>query len=183
MSLSVAVDAVVLIAAVLGTSWGWGRGAARMIISTLASVAGIFLAAQGREPVAGLVSTIVPSVDARVVSLVILVGAAWIFLGIAAWLLGQAFRTILRALHLGLIDSLLGALLGLFQALLFCSAILFTLQAIGAFLTPLSGPIGSLVTASAGSQAASLLHSVVYPFAWTLIGSSLPIELQQILRP
>ncbi len=47
MSLSVAVDAVVLISAVLGTWWGWGRGASRMIISTLATVAGLFLAARG----------------------------------------------------------------------------------------------------------------------------------------
>jgi len=27
------------------------------------------------------------------------------------------------------------------------------------------------------------LHGIVYPFIWTLIGSSLPPELQQILRP
>jgi len=183
MSLSIAVDAVVLIAAILGTWWGWGRGAARMIISTLATVAGIFLAAKGRGPVADLVSTLLPEVDARLVSLLILVGAAWIFLGIAAWLLGQALRTLLHALRLGLIDALFGALLGLFQALLLCGALLFTLEAVGTFLTPLPEPLGSLVSASVGSQSASLLHSIVYPFVWTLIGSSLPAELQQFLRP
>ena len=183
MSLGVAVDAVVLIAAILGIWWGWGRGAARMIISTLATLAGIFLAAQGRGPVADLVSKLLPNVDARLVSLLILVGAAWIFLGIAAWVLGQALRTLLRALRLGLIDSLLGALLGLFQALLLCSGLIFTLEAIGAFLIPVPEPVRSLVVASAASQAASLLHAVAYPFVWTLIGSSLPPELQQILRP
>jgi hypothetical protein len=97
MSLSVAVDAVVLIAAVLGTWWGWGRGAARMIISTLATVAGLFLAAQGRAPVSAAVSALLPDVDARFVSLLVLVGAAWILLGIAAWLLGNALRTLLQA--------------------------------------------------------------------------------------
>ena len=75
MSLSVAVDAVVLISAVLGTWWGWGRGASRMIISTLATVAGLFLAAQGRAPIAEVVTALLPDVDARLVSLLILVGA------------------------------------------------------------------------------------------------------------
>ncbi len=183
MSLSVAVDAVVLIAAVLGTWWGWGRGAARMIISTLATVAGLFLAAQGRAPISEVVSALLPDVDARLVSLLILVGAAWIFLGIAAWLLGNALRTLLQALRLGLIDSLVGAVLGLAQALLLCSAILFALEATGTFLSPAPEPLGSLAVASAASQSAGLLHGIVYPFIWTLIGSSLPSELQQILRP
>lgn len=183
MSLNVAVDAVVLIAAVLGTWWGWGRGAARMIISTLATVAGLFLAAQGRAPISEVVSALLPDVDARLVSLLILIGAAWIFLGIAAWLLGNALRTLLQALRLGLIDSLVGAVLGLAQALLLCSAILFLLEATGTFLVPAPEPLGSLAVASAASQSAGLLHSIVYPFIWTLIGSSLPPELQQILRP
>ena len=183
MSLSVAVDAVILIAAVLGTWWGWGRGAARMIISTLATVTGLFLAAQGRAPISEVVSALLPDVDARLVSLLILVGAAWIFLGIAAWLIGNALRTLLQALRLGLIDSLVGAVLGLAQALLLCSAMLFLLEATGTFLAPAPEPFGSLAVASAASQSAGLLHAIVYPFIWTLIGSSLPPELQQILRP
>jgi ABC-type lipoprotein release transport system permease subunit len=117
------------------------------------------------------------------VSLLILVGAAWILLGIAAWLLGNALRTLLQALRLGLIDSLVGALLGLAQSLLLCSAILFLLEATGTFLVPAPEPIRSLALASAASQSAGLLHGIVYPFIWTLIGSSLPSELQQILRP
>lgn len=183
MSLSVAVDAVVLIAAVLGTWWGWGRGASRMIISTLATIAGLFLAAQGRAPIAEVVSALLPDVDARLVSLLILVGAAWILLGIAAWLLGSALRTLLQALRLGLIDSLVGALLGMGQALFLCSAILFFLEATGDFLVPALEPLGSIAVASAASQSAALLQATVYPLVWTLIGSSLPPELQQILRP
>ena len=69
------------------------------------------------------------------------------------------------------------------QALLLCSAILFALEATGTFLVPAPEPLGSLAVASAASQSAGLLHGIVYPFIWTLIGSSLPPELQQILRP
>lgn len=183
MSLSIAVDAVVLIAAVLGTWWGWGRGAARMIISTLATVAGLFLAAQGRAQISAAVSALLPDVDARLVSLLVLVGVAWILLGIAAWLFGNVLRTLLHALRLGLIDSLVGALLGFAQALLLCSAILFMLEATGTLLAPAPEPLASLVVASAASQSSVLLHAIVYPFIWMLIGSSLPIELQQLLRP
>jgi hypothetical protein len=37
--------------------------------------------------------------------------------------------------------------------------------------------------AAAGSQSAAALHALVYPLIWSVAGSTLPTELQQLLRP
>ncbi len=182
MSLSVAIDAVVLIVLVLATWSGWRTGASRMIVSTLATVAGIFLAAQGRAPIAAVVSQLFPDVDALLVSLLILFGATWILLGILSWILGRALRALLHTIRLGLLDGALGALLGLVQALVIFSALLFLIEALRG-LNGIPAPLSAIAEASIGSQSADIFRVVIYPIVWSLIGSSLPAELQQILRP
>jgi uncharacterized membrane protein required for colicin V production len=182
MSLTVAADAVILFGVVLTTWSGWRTGAARMIVSTLAAVAGIFLAAQGRAPLAEAISQLLPDADEVLMSLLILVGASWIFLGLLSWLIGNLLRGVLRTIRLGLVDDLFGAALGLLQGLLIFSLLLFLLQA----LTSVSGlpaPVAEVAQASQESQAAGLLRDTIYPLLWSLAGASLPSELQQILRP
>ncbi|MFZ9404539.1 MAG: CvpA family protein [Candidatus Limnocylindrus sp.] len=182
MNLAVAADAVILFGVVLTTWSGWRTGAARMIVSTLAAVVGIFLAAQGRAPLADLISRLFPDADDVLISLLILVGASWIFLGLLSWLLGNLLRGVLRTIRLGLVDDVFGALLGLLQGLLMFSALLFLLQA----LTGVSGlpaPLVDVAQAAQGSQGAGLLRDTVFPLLWSLAGASLPSELQQILRP
>jgi uncharacterized membrane protein required for colicin V production len=115
VSITVAADAVVLFGMVIAVWSGWRTGAARMIVSTLAAIAGIFLAAQGRGPLASVVSQVLPDADEVLVSLLILVGASWIFLGLLSWVLGNLLRGVLRTIQLGLLDDALGAALGLLQ--------------------------------------------------------------------
>lgn len=91
MSLAVAVDAVILFGVVLATWSGWRAGAARKIVSTIAAVAGIFLAAQGRGPLAEVISQLLPGADDVLISLLILVGASWVLLGLLSWLIGTCF--------------------------------------------------------------------------------------------
>jgi uncharacterized membrane protein required for colicin V production len=106
VSLTVAADAVVLFGMVIAVWSGWRTGAARMIVSTLAAIAGIFLAAQGRGPLASVVSQVLPDADEVLVSLLILVGASWIFLGLLSWVLGNLLRGVLRTIRLGLLDPI-----------------------------------------------------------------------------
>ena len=183
MSLSVAIDATVLIVVVLGVWSGWGRGAARMIVSTAATVIGLVIAAYGRAPLADALATILPDIDQRLVSLVLLVGGAWIALGIASWVLGNLLRGALQALRLGLFDSLIGAVLGAAQSLVIASVALFGLEALRALGLPLPEPIALFADAAVGSQSAAALHALVYPLIWSVAGSTLPTELQQLLRP
>jgi uncharacterized membrane protein required for colicin V production len=182
MSLTVAADAVILFGVVLTTWSGWRTGAARMIVSTLAAVAGIFLAAQGRAPLAEAISQLLPDADEVLMSLLILVGASWIFLGLLSWLIGNLLRGVLRTIRLGLVDDLFGAALGLLQGLLIFSLLLFLLQAL-ASVSGLPAPVAEVAQASQESQAAGLLRDTIYPLLWSLAGASLPSELQQILRP
>jgi uncharacterized membrane protein required for colicin V production len=153
-----------------------------MIVSTLAAVAGIFLAAQGRAPLADLISRMLPSADEVLVSLLILVGASWILLGLLSWLIGNLLRGVLRTIRLGLVDDAFGASLGLLQGLLIFSLALFLLQAL-AGVSGLPAPLVDVAQAAQGSQAAGLLRDTIYPLLWSLAGASLPSELQQILRP
>jgi len=182
MSLAVATDAVILFGVVLATWSGWRTGAARMIVSTLAAIAGIFLAAQGRAPLAEAISQLVPDADEVLMSLLILVAASWIFLGLLSWLIGNLLRGVLRTIRLGLVDDLLGATLGLLQGLLIFSLLLFLLQALVG-VSGLPAPVKEVAQAAQGSQAAGLLRDTIYPLLWSLAGASLPSELQQILRP
>jgi uncharacterized membrane protein required for colicin V production len=182
MSLAVATDAVILFGVVLATWSGWRTGAARMIVSTLAAIAGIFLAAQGRAPLAEAISQLLPDADEVLMSLLILVAASWIFLGLLSWLIGNLLRGVLRTIRLGLVDDVLGATLGLLQGLLIFSLLLFLLQAlVGVSGLPVS--VKEVAQAAQGSQAAGLLRDTIYPLLWSLAGASLPSELQQILRP
>ena len=180
MSLTVAADAVVLFGMVIAVWSGWRTGAARMIVSTLAAIAGVFLAAQGRGPLASVVSQVLP--DEVLVSLLILVGASWIFLGLLSWVLGNLLRGVLRTIQLGLLDDALGAALGLLQGLLIFSVLLALLSAL-AGVSGLPDPIVEVAKAAQGSQAAGLLRETIYPLLWSLLGAGLPSELQQILRP
>jgi uncharacterized membrane protein required for colicin V production len=183
MSLSVAIDAAVLMVVVLGAWSGWSRGAARMIVSMAATVVGLLLAAYGRAPLADVLTVLIPDIDQTLVSLFILVGGAWIALGIASWVLGNLLRGALQALRLGLFDSLIGALLGAAQSLVIASVALFGLEALRALGSPLPEPIALFADAAVGSQSAAALHALVYPFIWSVAGSTLPTELQQLLRP
>jgi len=182
VSLSVAADAVVLFGIMIAVWSGWRTGAARMIVSTLAALAGIFLAAQGRGPLASLVSQLFPDANEVVVSLLILVGASWILLGLLSWVLGNVLRGALRAIRLGILDDALGAALGLLQGLLIVSVSLALLNAL-AGVSGLPAPIVEVAKAVQGSQAAGLLRETIYPLLWSLLGAGLPSELQQILRP
>lgn len=182
MSLAVATDAVILFGVVLATWSGWRTGAARMIVSTLAAIAGIFLAAQGRAPLAEAISQLLPDADEVLMSLLILVAASWIFLGLLSWLIGNLLRGVLRTIRLGLVDDVLGATLGLLQGLLIFSLLLFLLQALVG-VSGLPAPVKEVAQAAQGSQAAGLLRDTIYPLLWSLAGASLPSELQQILRP
>ncbi len=182
MSLAVAVDAVILFGVVLATWSGWRAGAARKIVSTIAAVAGIFLAAQGRGPLAEVISQLLPGADDVLISLLILVGASWVLLGLLSWLIGNLLRGLLHTIRLGLVDDLFGAVLGLVQGLLLFSLVIFVMQALSG-LTGLPAPVADVGRAVQESQAAGLLRDAIYPLLWSLAGASLPVELQQILRP
>lgn len=182
MSLTVAADAIVLFGIVIAVWSGWRTGAARMIVSTLAAVAGIFLAAQGRGPLASVISQVLPDADQMVVSLLILVAASWIFLGLLSWILGNVLRGVVRTIRLGLLDDALGAALGLLQGLLTFGVLLILLSAL-AGVSGLPDLVPEVSKAAQGSQAAGLLRETIYPLLWSLLGAGLPSELQQILRP
>ena len=131
---------------------------------------------------ASVVSQVLPDADEALVSLLILVGASWIFLGLLSWVLGNLLRGALRTIQLGLLDDALGAALGLLQGLLIFSVLLALLSAL-AGVSGLPDLIVEVAKAAQGSQAAGLLRETIYPLLWSLLGAGLPSELQQILRP
>ncbi|NBO51816.1 MAG: CvpA family protein [bacterium] len=183
MNATILVDLVVVVLLVIA-AWSGGRtGAARSAVSFAALVAGLYISAQGQGVFTQLIAQLVPSLDSRVVAVGIFIGGAWLVLAVVSYLLGRLLQATLRALHLGPLDTALGAIFGVVQWVAILTAILFLCDAtVGSGLS-LPEPFQSVITAISSAQSSEVIRGLTYPIADTLVGGLLPEGLRALLRP
>ena len=183
MSPSLFVDALsVAIVALLAVN-GWRSGAARMAISTIALVAGVALAIVGRGPVVSALVAILPGVSPALLGLIVLCGGAWFFLALVSWLLGRTLRALLHAFGFGVIDAVVGALLGAAQAALLLSALVFLADAAVSTHAALPELISAASAAVHGSTAAGVARSTLFPVLGGVVAPFIPADLRALLNP
>lgn len=183
MSPAIVVDLVVVVALVLA-AWRGGRtGAARSIVSLVALALGLVISAQGQEAAVSFVAKLLPEVDVRLVGFAIFLGGIWLILALASYLVGRILQAALRAIHLGPVDSAIGALFGLLQAAAVVAVVVFVLDAAASVGFVLPAPLGGAAAAVTEAQSAQLIRSLVYPLASHLVGGLLPEGLRALLVP
>jgi len=180
---TVLVDLVIVVLLVLA-AWSGGRtGAARSAVSLLALVLGLFISAQGQGAITQFVARLLPGVDVRLIGAGIFIGGVWILLAIASYVMGRLLQASLRAVHLGAVDTALGALLGLVQWSAAIAAVIFIFDAAASASIILPAPINGLASAMRTSQSADVLRGFIYPIAQQLFGGLLPEGLRALLVP
>jgi uncharacterized membrane protein required for colicin V production len=183
MSATVLVDLVVVVLLVLA-AWSGGRtGAARSAISLVALALGLIISAQGQSAITAFIAQIFPDVDTRLIGLGIFVGGIWILLAIASYLIGRLLQASLRAIHLGPVDTALGAVFGLLQWSVAAAALVFVLDAAASVKFPLPSPLSDVAAAITTAQSSEVIRGLIYPIASQLFGGLLPEGLRALLVP
>jgi uncharacterized membrane protein required for colicin V production len=183
MSATVLVDLVVVVLLVLA-AWSGGRtGAARSAVSLLALALGLIISAQGQGAITQVVAQLLPGVDTRLIGLGIFIGGIWILLAIASYLIGRLLQASLRAIHLGPVDTALGALFGVLQWSVAVAALIFVLDAAASVNFPLPSPLSEVATAITTAQSSEVIRGLIYPIASQLFGGLLPEGLRALLVP
>jgi uncharacterized membrane protein required for colicin V production len=183
MSATVLVDLIVVVLLVLA-AWSGGRtGAARSAVSLLALALGLIISAQGQSTITALIAQILPDVDTRLIGLGIFVGGIWILLAIASYVIGRLLQASLRAIHLGPIDTALGAVFGLLQWSVAIAALIFVVDAAASVDFPLPSPLSDVATAIMSAQSSEVIRGLIYPIASQLFGGLLPEGLRALLVP
>jgi len=170
MSATVLVDLVVVVLLVLAAWTGGRTGAARSAISLVALALGLIISAQGQSAITAFIAQIFPDVDTRLIGLGIFIGGIWILLAIASYLIGRLLQASLRAIHLGPVDTALGAVFGLLQWSVAVAALVFVLDAAASV---------NFTTA----QSSEVIRGLIYPIASQLFGGLLPEGLRALLVP
>lgn len=183
MNATFIADLVALVICLIFAASGWRRGAARTLISSLALLFSIYLSSLGHAFITNQVAAIFPTVPPAIIDAVVFIGATWILLAVVAWLLGKIAQSLLRALGFGLIDSLIGALLGVLQCgiLLACGVVLVDL--VQNFAVTLPDVAGTAASAFRDSASASIVRSAVFPLVDQFFGAGFPDALRAILTP
>lgn len=183
MSATVLVDLVILVLLVLA-AWSGGRtGAARSAVSLLALALGVIVSAQGQGAITQFVAQLLPGVDTRLIGLGIFIGGIWILLAIASYLIGRLLQVSLRAIHLGLVDTALGAVFGVLQWSVAIAALIFVLDAAVSVSFTLPSPLSEIAAAITTAQSSEVIRGVIYPIAGQLFGGLLPEGLRALLVP
>jgi uncharacterized membrane protein required for colicin V production len=183
MSATVLVDLVILVLLVLA-AWSGGRtGAARSAVSLLALALGLIISAQGQGAITQFVTQLLPGVDTRLIGLGIFIGGIWILLAIASYLIGRLLQASLRAIHLGPVDTALGAVFGLLQWSVAVAALIFVLDAAASVSFPLPSPLSDVAAAITTAQSSEVIRGLIYPIAGQLFGGLLPEGLRALLVP
>ncbi len=183
MSATVIVDLAVVVLLVLA-AWSGGRtGAARSAVSLGALALGLVIGAQGQGAVTSFISQLLPGVDTRLIGLGVFIGGVWILLAIASYLIGRLLQASLRAIHLGPVDTALGALLGVLTWSVAIAALLFVLDAAASISFPLPAPIAEVTATISAAQSSDVIRNLIYPIANQLFGGLLPEGLRALLVP
>jgi uncharacterized membrane protein required for colicin V production len=183
MSEAVLVDLVVAVLLVLA-AWSGGRtGAARSAVSLIALALGLIISAQGQSVVTQFIAQLLPGVDTRLIGLGIFIGGIWILLAIASYLIGRLLQASLRAIHLGPVDTALGAVFGLLQWSVAIAALIFVIDAAASVDFPLPSPLSDVATAIMSAQSSEVIRGLIYPIASQLFGGLLPEGLRALLVP
>lgn len=183
MSASVLVDLIVVVLLVLA-AWSGGRtGAARSAVSLVALALGLMISAQGQSAITSFIAQILPDVDTRLIGLGIFVGGIWIVLAIASYLIGRLLQASLHAIHLGPVDTALGAVFGLLQWSVAIAALIFVVDAAASVNFPLPSPLSDVATAILSAQSSEVIRGLIYPIASQLFGGLLPEGLRALLVP
>jgi uncharacterized membrane protein required for colicin V production len=152
-------------------------------MSLVALALGLIISAQGQSAITAFIAQIFPDVDTRLVGLGIFIGGIWILLAIASYLVGRLLQASLRAIHLGPVDTALGAVFGLLQWSVAIAALIFVLDAAASVTFPLPSPLSEVATAITTAQSSEVLRSLIYPIAGQLFGGLLPEGLRALLVP
>jgi uncharacterized membrane protein required for colicin V production len=183
MSATVLVDLVILVLLVLA-AWSGGRtGAARSAVSLLALALGLIISAQGQGAITQVVAQLLPGVDTRLIGLGIFIGGIWILLAIASYLIGRLLQASLRAIHLGPVDTALGAVFGVLQWSVAIAALIFVLDAAVSVSFTLPSPLSEIAAAITAAQSSEVIRGLIYPIAGQLFGGLLPEGLRALLVP
>jgi uncharacterized membrane protein required for colicin V production len=183
MSATVLVDLVILVLLVLA-AWSGGRtGAARSAVSLLALALGLIISAQGQGAITQFVAQLLPGVDTRLIGLGIFIGGIWILLAIASYLIGRLLQASLRAIHLGPVDTALGAVFGVLQWSVAIAALIFVIDAAVSVSFTLPSPLSDVAAAITTAQSSEVIRGLIYPIAGQLFGGLLPEGLRALLVP
>lgn len=183
MSGSVLVDLVVVVLLVLA-AWSGGRtGAARSAVSLIALALGLVISAQGQSAVTSFISQIFPEVDTRLIGVATFIGGIWVLLAIASYLVGRLLQASLRAIHLGPVDTALGAVFGVVQWSVAIAALIFVVDAAASVDFPFPSPLSDVATAILSAQSSEIIRGLIYPIASQLFGGLLPEGLRALLVP
>lgn len=183
MSATVLVDLVVVVVLVLAAWTGGRTGAARSAVSLIALALGLVISAQGQTAITSSIAQIFPDIDTRLIGIGIFIGGIWILLAVASYLIGRLLQASLRAIHLGPVDTALGALFGVLQWSVAIAALVFVVDAAASVSFPLPSPLSDIATAIASAQSSDIIRGFIYPIANQLFGGSLPEGLRALLVP
>ena len=114
------IDIVIAIYLILSVIGGAMQGLIRSVLSLLGMIIGVVLAANFYEKLATVFGFIHNQTVANVISFVLIVGAVVII----AAIVGSALRSVIKAIHLGLVDGLGGAVFGLAMGAISAGALL-----------------------------------------------------------
>jgi hypothetical protein len=89
----------------------------------------------------------------------------------------------LRAIHLGPIDTALGAVFGLLQWSVAIAALIFVIDAAASADFPLPSPLSDVAIAIMSAQSSEVIRGLIYPIASQLFGGLLPEGLRALLVP
>lgn len=183
MTPTVLVDLIIVVLLVFA-AWSGGRtGAARSAVSLLALILGLFISAQGQGAITSFVALLLPGVDVRLIGAGIFIGGVWILLAVASYVIGRILQASLRAIHLGAVDILLGALLGVVLWSAAIAAVIFIFDAAASASITLPAPIDGFSSAIRASQSADAIRGFTYPIAHQMFGGLLPEGLRALLVP
>lgn len=177
------VDLVVVVILVVAAWSGARTGAARSAVSLAALALGLVISAQGQSAITAFIAQLVPDLDTRLIGLGIFIGGIWILLAIASYLVGRLLQASLRAIYLGPVDTVLGAVLGVLQWSMALAALIFVVDAAASVNFPLPSPLSDVATAITSAQTSDVIRSVIYPIANGLFGGLLPEGLRALLAP
>ena len=183
MNPTVLVDLAVVALLVLA-AWSGGRtGAARSAVSLIALALGLVISAQGQSAITALIVQILPDVDTRLIGLGIFIGGIWVLLAVVSYVVGRLLQASLRAIHLGPVDTALGAVFGLLQWSVTIAALIFVVDAAASVNFPLPSPLSDVASAIASAQSSEVIRGLIYPIASQLFGGLLPEGLRALLVP
>ena len=104
-------------------------------------------------------------------------------MAIASYLIGRLLQASLRAIHLGPVDTALGAVFGVLQWGVAVAALVFVLDAAASVNFPLPSPLSDVAAAITTAQSSEVIRGLIYPIANQLFGGLLPEGLRALLVP